>query len=141
MPSLIPSDKIKLIAKAVSEWPDNESLTWDKICNHAQFELGYVPTRQALSSKPILKAAYKLKKSEIKSKADRALSRPKPKSLNSASDQIYRLKEENQALKDQLVKMNEMAMIMIKNAYEHGLTKDQLFARLSRTNRSKEGLK
>ncbi len=66
MPSPITDKHLQHIAALIRNWPANESITWDAICDASEMIIGYKPTRQALSKKPILTNAYKTKKAELK---------------------------------------------------------------------------
>jgi hypothetical protein len=135
MSSPITNKHIKNIAQLIREWSIDENLTWDAICKEAELIIGYVPTRQALSKKPLLTNAYKSRKAEIKARFDTLSTVPTPKSMSAAVDQIIRLKQENERLKTELNMMAETAQRFIHNASLHGLTPAQLMKPLPSENR------
>ena len=126
MARAITNTQLQHIASMIRDWPDDENLYWDAICQGSKTIIGYEPTRQALSKKTILTNAYKIRKAEIKARHDDLAGTPRPKSMNSAVDQIIRLKKENARLKKELSAMSEMAQRFIHNASIHGLGRDQL---------------
>jgi hypothetical protein len=136
MPDPITLTVQKEISRIVREWPHKNELTWKNICLASEFVLGYVPTRQALSNKPIVLAAYRARKSEIHSDLNSLAKISIPKSMPAAIDKILRLTEENEALKAQLSEMAEMANLIIHNAINmHNLTPSKLMAPLPTINR------
>ncbi|WP_417511053.1 hypothetical protein [Methylophaga sp.] len=137
MSSPITKKQLNNLSEMIREWPIEEKLKWSSICEQAEGILGYIPTRQALSKKPILVNAYKIRKSEIKSRLDTLVSVPSPKSMPAAIEQIVRLKQENERLKAELNLMAETAQRFIYNASLHGLSKDKLMKPLPKINREK----
>lgn len=135
MPSPITNNQIKKISQMIREWPTNSKLTWDSICKESKVIVGYAPTRQALSGKPLLANAYKTRKSEIKAKLEAMTEVPRPKSMAAAMERILSLTQENERLKKELSLMAETAQRFIHNASLHGLTNSQLMKPLPMTNR------
>ena len=103
MPKGITNSQLQCIASMIRDWPDDVNLYWDAICQGCKTIIGYEPTRQALSKKPILSNAYKVRKAEIKARLEDLSETPRPKSMNAAMDQIVRLKKENAQLKNCLL--------------------------------------
>jgi hypothetical protein len=136
MSSRITKKQLTNLSEMIRGWPTEEKLRWTAICRGAELILGYIPTRQALSNKPIIANAYKVRKAEIKSRHDTLASVPAPKSMPAAIDQIVRLKEENERLKSEINLMAETAQRFIYNASLHGLSKSMLIKPLPRLNRS-----
>lgn len=131
----ISTKQLDVLAEVIREWPMDEKLTWNAICQAAELELSYVPTRQALSNKAILVNAYKKRKEEIKSRHSYLTSTPAPKSMAAAVDQIIRLKQENERLKSELSRMAAVAQRFIHNASLHGLSQAKLMAPPPKVNR------
>jgi hypothetical protein len=132
----ITNGQLKKVAAMVRDWPSSSKLTWDAICKDSAIIIGYVPTRQALSGKPLLANAYKTRKMEIKAKSDALSAVPKPKSMPAAMEKILRLSQENERLKQELSLMAETAQRFIHNASLHGLTRPQLMKPLPKINRN-----
>ncbi|HEH9397840.1 hypothetical protein [Aeromonas tecta] len=135
MPSPITAKHLHHIVDIIRDWPKDESLTWDNICNASEVVIGYKPTRQALSKKAILTNAYKTKKGELKAKRLAVAGVPTPKSMPAAIEQISRLKQENIQLRQELTRMAETAQRFIHNASLHGLTPAHLMKQLPKQNR------
>lgn len=135
MPSAFSQKDIKSIGIIIRNWPITEKLTWDAICDASQSTLGFKPTRQALSSKPLLANAYKTKRQEIISDRSRKEHRILPKSLSDAAEQIYRLKEENERLKEEISNLADAARAFIHNATQHNITREQLSKPVPKPNR------
>ncbi|THF34465.1 hypothetical protein E5170_09390 [Pseudomonas atacamensis] len=138
MPRAFTPKEIKAIVNLIRDWPVGNKLTWDAICKASVLVLDFAPTRQALSGKPTIVNAYKLRKAAITSHRDRAASLPKPKSLTAAAETIRRLEEKIEVLNNQLQLMAETAERFIHNAALHDkrLTPQQLSAPINRPNRS-----
>lgn len=135
MSSPITSKHLQHIAALIRDWPINEKMTWDEICNSSKTIIGYVPTRQALSKKAILINSYKTKKTELKVKRLALSNTPVPKSIPAAVEQISKLKQENVQLKQELTRMAETAQVLINNASLRGLTHEDLKKPLLKQNR------
>lgn len=130
MPKAITQKEMNEIAAMIREWPQSEPFKWDTICKGVKSILGYVPTRQALSKKPMLANAYKAKKKQQKLEVNRFKNVPRPQSTLDAMQKIARLQEENQLLKSELAKMAEVANRFIYNASLHGLSQAKLMVPL-----------
>lgn len=126
MASPIPNKQLKIIARMIREWPLNDKLTWEAICDASEVIIGYRPTRQAFANKPFLVNAYKVRKAEIKAKQEALSGVARPKSIPVAMEQILRLRQENERLRKELGLMAETAQRFIHNASLHGLTRAQL---------------
>ena len=135
MSSPITQKHLQHIAELIREWPTNEQLTWDAICNSSDVIIGYVPTRQALAKKAILTNAYKTRKAELKVRRLALADVPVPKSMPAAVERIAKLKQENMQLRQELNRMAEAAQRFIHNASLHGLTPAQLMKPLPKQNR------
>ncbi|HHQ4902857.1 hypothetical protein ACK36U_07920 [Aeromonas veronii] len=135
MPSPITDKHLQHIAALIRNWPTNESITWDAICNASEVIIGYKPTRQALSKKPILTNAYKTKKTELKKKRLALADVSIPKSMPAAVELIAKLRQENLQLKQELSRMAETAQRFIHNASLHNLTPSTLMRALPKQNR------
>lgn len=129
--TIYPPDESK-IARAIRDWPNNSPLNWDLVCKVAQPILGWPvpPTRQGLDKKPLIKIAYRAKKAQIRRDKQKEINRPKPRSLEDASQTISRLTSENEQLKLEISKMAEIAQRFIYNASLKGMKPDQLMTPL-----------
>lgn len=117
---------IKRISEIIREWPAKENVTWSLICAAAELELGWVPTRQALSNKPMLSNAYKTRKTAERDRYNALSYVSVPKSMPDAIEQILGLNKRILALESELLSMNEIAALFIMNASKKGLSKDYL---------------
>lgn len=126
MPRAITDKDVLLIVDMIRNWPKKEPFKWETICIGARTILGYEPTRQALHKKPGLVNAYKVKKKQLRSEADRISNVTRPRSTQEAMERIAKLQEENDQLKAELGKMAEIAQRFIYNASVHGLKREQL---------------
>lgn len=132
MPKAITRSHLLNISEMIREWNYTEKFGWNEVCNASESILGYIPTRQALSKKPILVNSYRNKKQEIRDKLASQSSIPVPKSMPAAVDQIVRLKEENARLRNELSLMAETAQRFIHNASLHGLSHKDLMRPLAK---------
>lgn len=130
MPKAITQTELNKIAKMIREWPQEDAFKWDNICAGSKSVLGYIPTRQALSAKPLLKNAYTVKKAQRKVALDKFKGVPKPQSMLDAMKKIARLQQENDALRAELAQMAEVANRFIYNASIAGLSRGKLMAPL-----------
>ncbi len=135
MPKAITQAQTSKIAKMVREWPQEEELTWDNICAASNRILNYVPTRQALSRKPMLKNAYLAKREQRKREIEKFKNVPRPKSMLDAMNKIARLQGENDLLRAEITKMAEIAQRFIHNASIAGLSRERLMAPLPKIHR------
>lgn len=126
MPKAISHNDICNIAKMIREWPKEDALTWNNICLSAKTHLSYTPTRQALSSKPMLKNAYLTRKTKIKQDSAKTWRISRPRSMEDAIAKIERLQSEVDHLRSELSAMAEIAQRFIHNATLAGLTKQKL---------------
>jgi len=131
MPKAITQKDLNKIAAMIREWPKDQPFKWENICVGARTFLGFVPTRQALSKKPMLVNAYTTKKKQLKLAVEGLSKVPKPQSMLHAMTTIARLQEENDALKSELSKMAEVANRFIHNASMAGLSREKLMAPLT----------
>lgn len=123
------------IAKMIREWPQDDPLTWENICRGSKIFLGYIPTRQALSGKPVLKIAYKTKQAQRKQEIHKFKHVSKPRTILDAMNKIARLQEDNEQLKTELNKMAELAQRFIYNASIAGLSREKIMAPLPKIHR------
>lgn len=130
MPKAITQTQLNKIARMIREWPQEDALNWENICTGAKSVLGFKPTRQALSAKPMLKNAYTVKKAQLKEAVNTFKDVPRPQSILDAMKKIERLQQENDALRAELNKMAEVAQRFIYNASIAGLTNEKLMAPL-----------
>lgn len=130
MPKAITQTQLNTIARMIREWPQEDALNWENICMGAKPVLGFKPTRQALSAKPMLKNAYSVKKAQLKEAVNTFKDVPRPQSILDAMKKIERLQKENEALRAELNKMAEVAQRFIYNASIAGLSKERLMAPL-----------
>src|SRR5699024_7889654 len=82
------------VVELLDTW--NSKLTWERLCDACEAEIGTRPTRQTLSKFSRVTEAYKACKDRIKNQ-DEALS--VPPTLKMAAERIERLKRENERLK------------------------------------------
>jgi hypothetical protein len=130
MPKEITHAEVIMIAELIREWPKLEPLKWNSICEASQSVLDYVPTRQALNKKPLVKFAYAQKKKQLKAEVARISNVARPKSTLDAMERIARLQDENLALKRELSSMAEVAQRIIYNASIAGMRREKLMAPL-----------
>lgn len=135
MSKAITDSQLNKIAKIIRDWPQEEAFNWNAICSVSKSILGYAPTRQALSKKPILKNAYLVKKDKIRDSAAKLTDVARPQSMLDAMNKIARLQQENDALKAELGKMAEIAQRFIYNASIAGLSQQTLMKPLPRVRR------
>jgi hypothetical protein len=133
MPKAITQTQLNKIARMIREWSEEDALNWENICAGANSILGFKPTRQALSAKPMLKNAYSVKKAQLKEAVNTFKDVPRPQSILDAMKKIDRLQQENDALRAELNKMAEVAQRFIYNASIAGLSKERLMATLPKT--------
>lgn len=135
MPKAITQTQMNKIAKMIREWPHDDAFNWQNICVGSKTVLGYVPTRQALSAKPILKNAYVVKKKQRKDALERFRDVPRPQSMLEAMRKIDRLQSENETLRAEVTRMAEVAQRFIANASLAGLSAERLMAPLPKIRR------
>jgi len=133
MPKAITQTQLNKIARMIREWPQEDALNWENICTGAKSVLGFKPTRQALSAKPMLKNAYSVKKAQLREAVNTFKDVPRPQSILDAMKKIERLQQENDALRAELNKMAEVAQRFIYNASIAGLSKEKLMAPLPKS--------
>jgi len=135
MPKAITQSQLNKIARMIREWPEQDAFNWENICEGSKPILGFKPTRQALSAKPVLKNAYSVKKAQLKQAINKFKDVPRPQSILDAMNKIARLRQENDALRAELNKMAEVAQRFIYNASIAGLSNERLMAPLPKTRR------
>lgn len=135
MPKAITQAQLNKIAKMVREWPNDDAFNWQNICAGSKTILGYVPTRQGLSAKPILKNAYVVKKKQRKDAIEKFKDVPRPQSMLEAMRKIDRLQSENELLRAEVARMAEVAQRFIANASIAGLSAERLMAPLPKIRR------
>lgn len=135
MPKAITQPQLNKIAGMIREWPEEDAFNWVNICEGSKSILGFKPTRQALSGKPMLKNAYSVKKAHLKQAVNKFKDVPRPQSILDAMNKIARLQQENDALRVELNKMAEVAQRFIYNASTAGLSNERLMAPLPKTQR------
>jgi len=135
MAKAISESQVNKMAKMIRGWPEQEAFNWNNICAASKSILGYEPTRQALSKKPLLKNAYLVKKKELRDAAAQIEDIPRPQSMLDAMNKIARLQKENDALRAELAKMSEIANRFIYNAGIAGITHQRLMEPLPKIRR------
>ncbi len=130
MAKAITQTELNKIAKMIREWSDEDKFNWENICLGSKNIIGYIPTRQALSGKPILKHAYLIKRKNKKTALEQFENIPRPQSIVSAMKKIGTLQAENNALRLEIAVMSELANIFIYNASIKGLSYESLTAPL-----------
>ncbi|ROZ79945.1 hypothetical protein EF096_19455 [Pseudomonas neustonica] len=135
MSKTITDSQLNKIAKMIRNWPQEEAFNWNNICTASKSFLSYVPTRQALSKKPIVKNAYHVKKEELRKAITMVKDVPRPQSMLDAMNKIERLQRENDALRSELAKMAEIAQRFIYNASIAGISQQRLMAPLPKVRR------
>lgn len=130
MSKTITDSQLNRMAKMIRDWPTVEAFNWNNICIASKSILGYTPTRQALSKKPILKNAYLVKKNQLRDAVAKIIEVPRPQSILDAMNKIARLQQENEALRDELGKMAEIAQRFIYNAGIAGISQQRLMEQL-----------
>lgn len=124
MPAPIPEKALKKIAECIRNWPKNEKLTWNSVCQASKLYLDYVPTRQALSSKHLLSFEYKSKKRDISASSQTTPSRPK--NMDAAIQKIQNLERNLATVEQQNSLLHEMIQRMIYNSALHKISKSEL---------------
>ena len=135
MAKAISESQVNRMAKMIRGWPDQERFNWNNICAASKSILGYEPTRQALSKKPLLKNAYLVKKKDLRDAAANIEDVPRPQSMLDAMNKIARLQKENDALRGDLTKMAEVAQRFIYNAGIAGIYQQRLMEPLPKIRR------
>jgi hypothetical protein len=135
MSKSITDSQLNKMAMMIRNWPQNEAFNWNNICAVSKSILGYAPTRQALSKKPILKNAYQVKKNQRKDAVAQIKDVPRPQSMLDAMNKIARLQQENDALRAELAKMAEVAQRFIYNAGIAGISQQRLMEPLPKVRR------
>lgn len=135
MPKAITDSQLKKMANMIRDWPQEDAFNWKNICIASRSILGYVPTRQALSAKLILKNAYQVKKKQQKDAIAKVEGVTRPQSMLDAMDKIARLQRENEALRAEVAKMAEIAQRFIYNASIAGLSQQRLMEPLPKIRR------
>ena len=135
MPKAFTQSELNGIARLIREWPQEGAFNWNNICAGAKGILGYAPTRQALSAKPLVKNAYKVKKAQRKGAIEAFKEVPRPQTILDAMKKISRLQQENDLLKSELSRMAEVAQRFIYNASIAGLSRERLMAPLPKIRR------
>ncbi|MDH4610428.1 hypothetical protein [Pseudomonas sp. BN102] len=136
MPKAITQSETSKIAKMIREWPQEDALTWNNICEGSKSILGYTPTRQALSGKPMLKNAYQIKREHLKRELEKFKNIPRPRNMVDAMKKIERLQAENDLLRAELAKMAEIAQRFIHNGSSAGLSPEKLMAPIPKIQRT-----
>jgi len=126
MPKAISPTEVKSIAGMIRDWPKSQPFKWEAICAGATSILGYQPTRQALSKKPLLSVAYRQKKQQLKAATEQFKHIPRPQSISDAIERIAKLQEENDSIKSELSRMAEIANRFIYNSSIAGLARAKL---------------
>jgi hypothetical protein len=122
------------VVRAIQASDQLKVLTWKSVQGLASEHAGsgYVWTRQALERHPLIKSAYTAHEATRKKLAKsggrsvRRLSEPQ---------RIARLEQENDALRKQLHRYDELFATYIGNAVSNGLTVEQLSRPLERPSR------
>ncbi|WKD30224.1 hypothetical protein NDQ72_09870 [Halomonas sp. KG2] len=135
MSKTITTLQLNKMAKMIRDWPEKEEFNWNNICIVSKSILGYVPTRQALSGKLVLKNAYQIKKKQRRDAIAKVEGILRPKSMLDAMDKIARLQQENDALRAELGNMAEVAQRFIYNASIAGLSQQRLMEPLPKARR------
>lgn len=121
--------ELRKISMEIANWSINTDFGWIEICQRSKKILGYIPTRQALSNKSIVKKAYNDKSKEFRTLALKVKGLKSQTKLSSALHN-ERLLSENKILLAQLSEHAELLNRIIFNATRLGLKKDQLLAPL-----------
>nr|WP_261666958.1 hypothetical protein [Erwinia mallotivora] len=87
-------DEVNII-NIIKTWSDDEKLTWDFLCDSLTDIVGKRPTRQSLSSHPLIAESFNEKKLKIKRGEKEVI---KPANLIIASKRIKRLQAEVETL-------------------------------------------
>lgn len=130
MSRAITDNDVRQMVEMIRAWPKNEPFKWECICEGARSILGYKPTRQALDKKPALANAYDVKKTNLRSEADKLSKVTRPRTTLEAMEKIANLQQENDQLKAEVSRMAEIANRFIYNGSIHGITRDKLMAPL-----------
>ncbi len=108
------------IFRIIQTWP-YDKLTWSDICKASKRVLGFVPTRQALNGHEIIKDAYIDKKQQLKNTVKKT---KLPSSLAAAALRLQSLRDENERIKAENIRLQDLLDVVCYNAYTLGF-KDQ----------------
>jgi hypothetical protein len=118
-------DDVEKIVGLLDGWVGK--LTWDRLVEESEAEIGHETTRQTLSSFFRIKDAFTSKKSGGQGSAKWIPDNvPKPQSLKIATDRIIKLTDENERLKRESRGLMEQFVIWQYNAHIHQLSEEQL---------------
>ena len=121
----------KNIIHVINIWPHNQKLTWEALCDEVTLIIGKRPTRQSLSSHPLIAEVFNEKKVKIK-RGDKEI--VKPANLKIAAQRIKRLQAEVESLTKINNKLSEQFVVWQYNALLHQVTREQLERPLSKKN-------
>lgn len=118
-----------LIRKRIDEWPLETPLTWSDIVRLASKSVGITWTRQTLEKRKEIKDAYLRRSSRLQESPQQRKSKSEP-ARSESEQRILNLKAENEKLRHTLIEYDKRLIRYVKNAFDHGLTEDQLDAPL-----------
>ncbi|ALE00543.1 hypothetical protein [Pseudomonas syringae] len=124
---------ISAILDTINGWK-KPPITWDAICDAVQPIVGKRPTRQSLSSYPLVKIAYK-KKAEALS--FEYIPRPSPSSFSVSQARLEKLEVELSVMAARNQALLEKFVVWQYNASKHGISEMMLNERLPRIDRER----
>lgn len=124
-------DDISNVVEILDDWPSDTKLTWDRLVDAVESELGFRVTRQTLQGKARVKLAFHEVK-QIFSGAVREVSAPTPPSLKVASERIARQQRTIERLEKENHQLLEQFHTWLYNADKHNITIEQLSEPLPR---------
>lgn len=130
---IIRAETVQGVVQLIRGWPDGEALSWDSVCERSASLVGYVPTRQALSSKEAIVGAFQAKKKGLRERPQTRSARPA--SLAVAEQTIARLRAENEELTLINDRLKEKFVVWQYNASVGGVYPEELNRPLPRIDR------
>ncbi|WP_261641523.1 hypothetical protein [Erwinia mallotivora] len=120
-------DEVNII-NIIKTWSDDEKLTWDFLCDSLTDIVGKRPTRQSLSSHPLIAESFNEKKLKIKRGEKEVI---KPANLIIASKRIKRLQAEVETLTKINNQLLEQFVVWQYNALLYQITPEMLSQQLA----------
>lgn len=121
---IIRPETVKAIVELIRGWPEGETLSWSAVCERSAPLVGYVPVRQALSTKEDICSAFGAKKKKLRDRPQTRSSRPA--SLAIAEQTIARLRAENEELSSINDRLKQKFVVWQYNASAAGIYPEQL---------------
>jgi hypothetical protein len=118
-------EDIKKIVEHLDEWELSTKITWEKLCESLDENLGISHSRQTLQKHARIKDAFDDLKKYIRGKRPVG-KKVLPSSLAAAGKQIETLKRKNERLERENVNLLQQFQVWQYNAHIHGMKQEQL---------------